>query len=105
MGIEKIEGENQPVQVASELMQGLGAMYTTENLLDELEAQLKPTKRWSFWADRIEAIRLLTKRDTEAFEDQTRELEIAVGLLEELGQAHEYRCRAYPKLYKRVGSA
>ena len=86
-------------------MRGLGAMYTTENLLDELEAQLKPTKRWSFWADRIEAIRLLTKRDTEAFEDQTRELEIAVGLLEELGQAHEYRCRAYPKLYKRVGSA
>ena len=85
-------------------MQGLGAMYTTENLLDELEAQLKPTKRWSFWADRIEAIRLLTKRDTEAFEDQTRELEIAVGLLEELGQAHEYRCRAYPKIYKRWGS-
>ena len=90
---------------ASELMQGLGAMYTTENLLDELEAQLKPTKRWSFWAERIEAIRLLTKRDTEAFEDQTRELEIAVGLLEELGQSHEYRCRAYPKLYKRIPKA
>ena len=94
---------NKPTaEAASWLNDGLGGMYTVDKLLDELTAELEPTKRWSFWADRIEAVRLDTRRNKEAFDDQSRELEIAVGLLEELGQAHEYRCRAYPKLYRRV---
>lgn len=38
-----------------------------------------------------------------AFDDQTRELETAVSLLEELGAEHalEFRRRAYPNLYTR----
>lgn len=38
-----------------------------------------------------------------AFEDQARELENAVGLLEELGPEHalEFRRRTYPDLYPR----
>jgi len=73
-------------------------------LINEAEAELCRGVRASYWKPVIEAAREENKRNEAAFEDQTRELEIAVGLLEELGEehAHEYRMRAYPALYPRA---
>jgi len=72
-------------------------------LMDEITAELKPGKRWSYWAPLIRAARMEHQRNEAAFEDQIRELENAVELLEELGPEHalEFRRRTYPTLYPR----
>ena len=76
--------------------------YTIKDFLEELEAELGPTKRWSFWGERIDAVRLRVKRTEEALLDQARELEIAVNMLESACLLSEFRARAYPKLYKQT---
>lgn len=72
-------------------------------LIEEAEAELKPFKRWSYWKQVIDAARKDHHRNEAAFDDQSRELENAVTLLEELGPEHalEFRRRTYPTLYPR----
>lgn len=72
-------------------------------LIEEAQAELKPGPRWSYWKRVIDAARTEHHRNEAAFDDQTRELENAVTLLEELGPEHalEFRRRTYPTLYPR----
>jgi len=82
------------------------ATLTTGNiirLIEEITAELKPGNRWSYWKKVIESARHEHHRNEAAFDDQSRELEIAVTLLEELGSEHalEFRRRTYPTLYPR----
>lgn len=74
-----------------------------KRLIDEAEAQLCAGPRASYWCPIIQAARDELKVWDLAFNDQTRELENAVAMLEELGPEHalEYRRRTYPGLYPR----
>lgn len=79
----------EPVTAGSELSDGLGGCEHLPSGFSKCQS--------------CEIVELRAQRDryVAAFEDQDKELEIAVELLEELGQAHEFRCRAYPNLYGR----
>lgn len=72
-------------------------------LINEAEAELCRGVRASYWQPVVDAARSENERNEAAFDDQTRELENAVTLLEELGPEHamEFRRRTYPTLYPR----
>ena len=86
--------------MATELFNPIGNIT---RLMDEAEAEFGPGNRWSYWLPLIAAARAEYERNEAAFDDQTRELENAVTLLEELGPEHalEFRRRTYPTLYPR----
>lgn len=77
--------------------------FALERLINEVEANLCSGPRASYWRPVVQAARMEYHRGESAFNDQTRELEIAVRLLEEIGANHamEYRYRAYPNLWPR----
>ena len=64
-------------------------------LINEAEAELCRGVRASYWQPVVDAARAENERNEAAFDDQTRELENDVTLLEELGQEHalEFRRR------------
>ena len=101
---KKINEAENAGTVGSELSAGLGATGNVQRLFEELEVAMSHTQRWSYWGPLIDAAKREHRRNEAAFDGQSRELETACTLLEELGpeHIHEYRCRAYPKLYKRV---
>ncbi len=78
-----------------------------KRLIDEAEAELCIGPRASYWLPVVQAARDEFKGWELAFDDQTRELENAVALLEELGPEHalEYRRRTYPTIYPRFTEA
>lgn len=71
------------------------------NLLTELEVELHGKARWSYWVRAIKNARQAYRRMTLAFDDQSRELQIACDVMTP-EQLTEYRHRAYPKLYPRT---
>lgn len=74
-----------------------------DRLIREVIAHHEPLQRGDYWVQQAELAREELTANELAFDDQSRELDIAVGLLEELGPEHalEYRRRAYPTLYPR----
>jgi hypothetical protein len=69
-------------------------------LMDEVMVELKPGKRWSYWMPLIKAARREHNRNEAAFDDQNRELEIALEVMTP-EQRTEYRNRTYPTLHPR----
>lgn len=95
--------ENDQAQ-GSELSEQLGEIGNVERLLKELEVAMKHTQRWSYWKPLIAAAKREHRRGEAGFDGQSKELEAACELLEELGpeHLHEYRMRAYPTIWKRA---
>jgi len=71
-----------------------------QRCLTEAEMELSHTNRWSYWKPVIEAAMDEYEKLKLAFDDQTRELEIACGVMNPK-QLTEFRHRAYPRLYPR----
>ncbi len=90
-------------KAGSKLSGRLGEIGNVERLLKEMTVVMSHTRLWSYWEPLIEAAKREHRRNEAAFDGQSRELEIAYELLEELGPEHilEYRRRAYPSLWKR----
>lgn len=76
-------------------------MDPTETLFAEVEAELKPTARWSYWAPILKRARVAHRDLARGFDGQSRELDIAFEVMTPEQRA-EYRHRAYPKLYPRT---
>lgn len=71
-----------------------------QRFLTEAQMELSHTRRWSYWEPVIKAAFDEYEKLKLAFDDQSRELDIAIGVMTE-EQQDEYRHRAYPKLYPR----
>ena len=71
-----------------------------QRCLIEAEMELSHTSRWAYWKPVIKAAMDEYEKLKLAFDEQTRELNIACGVMTPK-QLTEFRHRAYPTLYPR----
>lgn len=69
-----------------------------ETLVNEVTAELQTTSRWSYWKPIVKAARIAHTRLQKAFNNQSRELDIAISFLTS-EQLTKFRQKVYPTLH------